>query len=131
MDIGTEAVEPIMSDLEDRLPKRSYELIALLDEAVPEPSWPKTGHQCADLDDAAIRALCHAAGARSIVDELIAEVAAEIEGDEADDEGASDGSGPVYPTVFGPDGTVRDFLSSIRMAARHPEPSVDDGGDEG
>jgi hypothetical protein len=118
-------------EIEDRLPKRSYELIAMLDEAVAEPKWPKTGHEVADLDDAAVRALCHAAGAREVVDQLIAQVAEEVSDAENLDEGAADGPGDGYPTVFGPDGSVREWLSSLRMADGDPKSRMDDGDSEG
>ena len=63
---------------DNRLPRRSYELIALLDEITQEPRWPKTPASSAGFNDQQQRLAIYMAGARNVVDLLVAMVEEEI-----------------------------------------------------
>ncbi len=104
---------------DDRLPRRSYELIALLDEITEHPKWPSAPKSARTFDGFYQREAIYRAGARGLVDQLIAMVEEEIsEHGEEDTEVRSvgDESWEGLGTVFGPDGNVREFLSSLRVA---------------
>ncbi len=113
--------------MDDKMPKRSYGLIAMLDEAVATPKWPRTGTEIFALSENSIRTLCHAAGARELVDQLVAQVEEEILDAEDIDVGVLDGPDDGHPRVFGPDGNIRKFLSSLRLAGGDAKFSVDIG----
>lgn len=103
-----------MDDDDTGLPPRSYALIAMLDEACAQPEWPISAAGAGRFRENVDRYM-FLMGARALVDQLVAQVATEIEADR--DEGARDEAEPEYPQILGPDGSVRDFLSSIRVAA--------------
>ena len=98
----------------DRMPARSYALIALLDAELTRPPPPTTATDAAAFRGNLDRYL-YQCGARALVDELVAQVADEI--GEAEDADQADEAGDEYPRVLTPDGDVRALLSSIRMAA--------------
>ena len=106
-------IHPVPDD-DAGLPPRSYALIAMLDEACARPCWPTSATEAGNFR-ANVERYMFLMGARSLVDELVAQVATEIEAD--GDEGARDEAEPEYPQILGPDGSVRDFLSSVRVAA--------------
>ena len=101
---------------DDKLPSRSYALIAMLDEACARPTWPTSAADAAGFHKHLGRYM-FLMGARSMVDELVAQVAIEISTEEDSDASGGDETDPEYPKILGPDGSVRDFLSSIRVAA--------------
>jgi len=104
---------------DDRLPRRSYELIAWLDELTDYPKWPTTPGETMKFDKGQMRRAIYMAGARNIVDQLVDMVEEEIrEHGEEETEVLSVGDEPWagLETVLGPDGNVREFLSSLRVA---------------
>ncbi len=104
---------------EDRLPRRSYELIAWLDELTERPKWPDTPLGAWGFDADTRRQAIFMAGARHLVDELVATVAEEISEHGEDKEevlSVGDETWGGLETVLGPDGNVREFLSSLRVA---------------
>ncbi len=105
--------------MDDKMPRRSYELIALLDEITDAPAWPTSPRECRLFDKAAQRQAIFQAGARHCVDQLVRQVEEEISDPEI--EGAEvlsvgDEAWGRIGQVFGPDGNVREFLSSLRVA---------------
>ncbi len=104
---------------DDRLPRRSYELIAWLDEMTERPKWPSTPAHAHRFGDKAQRAAIFQAGARNLVDTLVAMVEEEISEqpeDEAEVLSVGDETWGGLGTVLGPDGNVREFLASLRVA---------------
>lgn len=104
---------------DDRLPRRSYELIALLDEITERPNWPESPGDVTRWSESRQRVALYKSGARNLVDMLIAMVEGEIsEHEDTESEVHSVGDeawGDLEP-VLGPDGNVRQFLSSLRVA---------------
>ena len=104
---------------DDRLPRRSYELIALLDEITEHPKWPITPAAIRGFNEDYQRLAIYMAGARNLVDILISRVEEEISVHGEDKEevhSVGDESWGGLDTVLGPDGDVRQFLSSLRVA---------------
>ena len=104
---------------DDRLPRRSYELIALLDEITEIPKWPTTPVAVRGFNEDSQRLAIYVAGARNLVDTLIRRVEEEIREqpeDETEVLSVGDETWGGLATVLGPDGDVRKFLSSLRVA---------------
>ncbi len=63
---------------DDRLPRQSYELIAMLDEITEIPKWPDTPQSAREFDNPQRRLAIYRAGARGLIDQLVAMVEEEI-----------------------------------------------------
>jgi hypothetical protein len=91
--------------MEDRLPKRSYELIRVLDEMTAYPKLPESQRGWHNMDEATMRSLAYAAGARDFVTRLVATMNWEIEQDERGDTEhhnvSTGGSGSGFEAVAG------------------------------
>ena len=104
---------------DDRLPRRSYELIALLDEITQKPTWPATPAATRGFNEDYQRLAICQAGARNLVDVLISRVEEEIreQGEDSTEvHSVGDETWEGLDPVLGPDGNVRQFLSSLRVA---------------
>ena len=111
-------------DPEDKLPRTAYALIELLDEITFRPEMPTSKRMAGDCR-ADLDATLFDAGARALVDTLVAEMQEELRDAEERAEERLPGDGPgtvprvsdepksVYPQVFGPDGEVRQTLPPI------------------
>ena len=103
-------------DEDDKLPRFSYDLIQMLDETVLTPDFPRSANEFHALDEAELRRAAFTAGARSVVDMLVAWVA-ELEEAESETETRDlfDAAAPVFPRIFDTQGKVRETTSSVRM----------------
>ena len=118
---------------EDRFPRHSYDLVEFLDGTVNRPSFPVSANAFANMDDAAIRSAAFTAGARSVVDMLMAWRDEEIEDAEAINgsvevgtDSVSDESGGTFPRIYGTDGDLREGTSPSRVAGIGVGPSLVD-----
>lgn len=94
---------------DDRLPRFSSDLIDYLDEAIRRPDFPQTADGFAGLDDKSIRRAAFTAGARELVDFLLAWRQEEFDREEQA-EAVPDGPKPIFPRLFGADGFIREVL---------------------
>ena len=113
----------------DRMPARSYALIAFLDAELTRPPPPTTATDAAKFRENLDKYL-YQCGARAMVDELVAQVADEIAEPADDHARSSDETGDEYPNVLTPTGDVRAFLSSVRVAAERFGQRLRLGGDD-
>ena len=111
----------------NRMPARSYALIAIMDAELVRPPPPTTATDAAKFRENLDKYL-YQCGARALVDELVAQVADEIA--EPLDARSSDETGDEFPAVLAPDGDVRALLSSIRVAAERFGQRLRLGGDD-
>ncbi len=111
----------------DRMPARSYALIALMDAELTRPPPPTSATDAAKFRENLDKYL-YQCGARALVDELVAQVADEIA--EPADARSSDETGGEYPNILTPTGDVRAFLSSVRVAAERFGQRLRLGGDD-
>lgn len=101
---------------DDKLPRFSYDLIKMLDETVLTPDFPRSANAFHDLDDAEMRRAAFTAGARSVVDMLVAWVEEMEDGDnESEARDLFDEAAPVFPRILDTSGEVREVSSSVRM----------------
>lgn len=114
-------------DEDDKLPRFSYDLIDFLDETVARPKFPDTANRFHALDEAEIRRAAFTAGARSVIDGLIAwrDELEEVH-EEITTGGLPDETGPVFPKLFDTDGEVREIASSVHVARESSGPVLDD-----
>lgn len=84
---------------DDRLPRTAYDLIELLDATVERMEQPSTRQGWERLDEATVRGRAFTAGARALVDQLVAQMKEEVEGDDA--QGLSDGPPQRFARVLG------------------------------
>lgn len=91
---------------EDKLPRTAYELIELLAGTVAVPEFPQHVHGWVGMDDARVRLLAFQAGARALVDQLVAQM--EEERAEYADR-IPDGPAPRFARVLGAGRDVHSF----------------------
>ena len=120
-----------MSD-DDRFPRYSYDLVDFLDAEIHRPTFPVSANAFANMDAAAVRSAAFTAGARSVVDMLVAWREEEIEDAEAINttvgtDAVHDDAGGAFPRIFDADGSVRGVISSLRVAGDGTRPELDGG----
>jgi hypothetical protein len=120
-------MERVMEE-DETIPRFSYDLIDWLDNAIADPSLPRTVEGFAALDDKEVRRAAFQSGARSLVAML---KAWRDEEEEDDTSGPPDVSDEIYGSLFRPDhGTDRSApISGVEeITARTVLPNT---GDEG
>ena len=112
---------------DDKLPRFSYDLIQMLDSSVLIPNFPRSANEFHALDEAEVRRAAFTAGARSVVDMLVAWLD-EIEEENSETEARDifDEAAPVFPRILDTQGEVREVLSSVRMGQYSLGHGVDD-----
>ena len=115
-----------MSDKDEVFPRYSLDLLEELDSTIAHPQFPKTQSGIAQVDEAYLRQVSFQAGARWLVDMLIAWHKEWNEGEDQTD--VIDEHDP-FGRVFGPDGEPHSRVASLYLAGQvPPEVGQDDGG---
>lgn len=101
-------------DDQDKFPRLSSDLVDWLDEFVETPTFPLTPTGCRAFNEELVRLGSFQAGARNLVNQLIA-WRAELEDNNAEDDSDDSQARLPFPRVLGDGTSVDEDLLGVRM----------------
>ena len=108
---------------EEDIPVYTSDLIDWLEANVKSPTWPMTAKGASMLNEDMVRLGCFQAGARGLVDQLVAwrQLTEENHGQAPEEDSEGDDTSLRFPPIFDSDGNVVEIASPVRVVDGEPK----------